>query len=563
MRKTTLLLTCCMFLASSAQADVVYLKNGRKYEGAVTRREGKVIVKMAMGTLTFSQDQVVHIEKKALPSPPKTPTQPARTQGGSSSVLPVGGRTFSIERAMLPEPVIFLFMRNLKSMPAGTAAFELSESIKRWRALAHDGKRNVGVNQWLAPTEFIRRQETFESLAGEALKLYRDATSRRPKNRREKAERNRKIATSNVKLQQAARTIADPLLRTFMVGVAAYEAKNFSLAEAQFRKCVRLAPRIAAFHQGRALAMTQLKRELDSLEAFSTVLTLQPDTVEAVRLAREAIKKVPGAYMQRPSFQKLTRQLSQYTDSSSRRAYSTTKTTWLLPGKVVRTRDHELPRLPYHRLVFRQAVGVPVGPSSLLVDAEAVANALEVFIRVDDGTLVRGDVRRSRYYGRGKKKPPVVIVNVADYTFTPVKVGGKDEDAPTFEKGQTVVTCGLGLFEEMGRGVRKIPGTITEVGKDGMLAVSMRLAAGEAASPLVTPDGVLAGFLAGKTDAQSDDGGDDSFIPLSVIEGVVKRSSAKYRPSGGYGRVKRTVEPLQASGQFFVVYATCAEKFDK
>ena len=448
-------------------------------------------------------------------------------------------------------------MRRAAGTPAGTAAFELGESIKRWRAAAHDSKRNVGSNQWLLPKDFIRRREAFTTLATEAQKLYRDISTRKPTTPKEKAERAAKEATANLKMMRAAQTLADPLLRNFLIGVAAYEGKNYALAESQFRKCCKAAPRVAAFYQGRGLALGKQDRHLDALVSFTWTLRLQPNSQAALRMLRDGLKNVPGAKMQTPAFQTATELVGQY-EADSRRS-SRSGIEWLLPGRVVRTRTGELPKPQYDRLVFRQAVAVPVGTSSLIVDEAAVKDAKEVFVRIDETTLVRGVIKRVRSYGSKRTSPPVALVIVGDCKFTPLEADPETK----FAADEAVTAYGLGIYEQMGRTVRKINGKILNVEEQGRLQLSAALVAGEAASPIITQDGKLAGLLSGRTDAMADGGGAEKFIPLSELERILKQASRPYRRPSGYGRTRRNIQPRPAPGQLFIVYVTCTEKFEK
>lgn len=55
------------FLTSSASADIVHLKNGKKYEGQVEKVNGKVIVNTKFGRSEFAESEVERIEEKSSP----------------------------------------------------------------------------------------------------------------------------------------------------------------------------------------------------------------------------------------------------------------------------------------------------------------------------------------------------------------------------------------------------------------------------------------------------------------------------------------------------------------
>jgi uncharacterized protein with FMN-binding domain len=53
--------------AGTALADVVYLKNGQKLEGAAEEKGGSVVVRLERGSLTFAKEQVDRVEKGTPP----------------------------------------------------------------------------------------------------------------------------------------------------------------------------------------------------------------------------------------------------------------------------------------------------------------------------------------------------------------------------------------------------------------------------------------------------------------------------------------------------------------
>ena len=62
--KRCLLAALGLLLSASAQADKVYLTNGKSLEGKVTETEDKVIVALAQGTMSFPRAQVQRIERR-------------------------------------------------------------------------------------------------------------------------------------------------------------------------------------------------------------------------------------------------------------------------------------------------------------------------------------------------------------------------------------------------------------------------------------------------------------------------------------------------------------------
>ncbi len=120
---------------------------------------------------------------------------------------------------------------------------------------------------------------------------------------------------------------------------------------------------------------------------------------------------------------------------------------------------------------------------------------------------------------------------------------------------------GLGLYEQMGSGIRAIRGEV-ESADDGSVRVSARLAPGEAAGPVVAEDGRLVGFLAGRTDVTADGGGANRMIPVSELAALIKQARRPASDYGGsFGRPKRKAASQPVAGKSFVVYATMAEEF--
>lgn len=65
MKQAAALLAILTALSSAALADKITLKDGRTFEGVVSQEEGKVLVKMALGTVSFPASEVSSIENMA------------------------------------------------------------------------------------------------------------------------------------------------------------------------------------------------------------------------------------------------------------------------------------------------------------------------------------------------------------------------------------------------------------------------------------------------------------------------------------------------------------------
>ncbi|HUU59372.1 MAG TPA: hypothetical protein VMZ50_07505, partial [Phycisphaerae bacterium] len=475
--------------------------------------------------------------------PPADPSKPSPTRP----------RRFSIEQITRPEPMVFLYMRNLAVAAAGQQSLQFREQVERWRILSHDRKRKVGSN-WDSPGDFVRRRKAFLESLKKAEELLRKAR-RRGRDAKTRAEQKRNRSAAMGKLLQAAGVWNDPLLREFLLGVAEYHRKQYGGARLHFRNCCEQAPQIAAFHQGYGLALLGLDRPLDALEEFVTVLRLAPNSRDAILLVREAMKKVPGAKTGTEIYKAAEALLAEYDLSKVRASSYSNRIRWLGPGKYGSAQEESLPVPPMDRFVFRQAVGVPVAAGALLVDAPTVTDALEVHVWIDEQTVV--PAKAQRVYSSRDTTNELVLVTVSGCEFTPV---GTDED-PKRKAGQSILAFGVGTYQQMGTLIRTVPGKITSAGGDEGVAVSVKLLPGEPAAPVLTDDNRLVGFLAGKIDVRTDGGGRDRFIPLGRIAKILQRTHRS--PSySGYSYLKRKGKPKKVEGTFFVVLATFGEKLE-
>lgn len=541
-----------LVLASCACGDVVYTRDGLTYEGKVSRRDGKVVVQMEDKTIELLDDQVLHISTQ------QVATQPAATQPSDVTTQPSLGRwQFPLRHVRQPEVIVFSLMRSLAARPGGPARLAVRQYLRRWQIAAHDRKRSIGQRRWVAPREFIRRRQVFQRHLAEAEELYKQIKqqSAKPKGK-DKPDTTAAQAKAHAKLWGAAGIWADPLLRDFLMALAWLEANNLPSAQKQFARCRTEAPHVAAFHQGYGMILLELNQPLKALEALTQALRLKPDAPAAVSLALQAAKRIPGSQTHNPIYIEAATLLRDHAATRPKKPRAG-GIQWLMPGKPWRATSGTLPTPPYDRLVFTQAVAVPVGPSALLVDAEAVADALEIYVRIDDRTLVPAMLRRrSRRIGRSDTTVPLTLLTLGNYIFTPVEIAPPD----TLERDQTVTAYGLGRFEEMGTTVRTINAQITTAG-EGALSLTGGLIAGESAAPIFTDSGMLVGFLAAKADAEADGGGPDRLIGADDLEDLLKQAR-KRSSSLRRSRTKKLTKPKQAEGQTFIVHVISPEILD-
>jgi tetratricopeptide (TPR) repeat protein len=362
------------------------------------------------------------------------------------------------------------------------------------------------------------------------------------------------------KLEAATRSWADPLIRNFLAAIVQYHQDSFPQAEALFRKCADDAPLVAAFHQGHGLTLLQMDRASQALVELLCALELQPDSRDLLQDVDRAMKKVPGAEVKNAAYLQAQKVLALY-DDADKKAFPSRGISWLMPGREWTTRSESLPTPAYDRLVFRQALGVAVGKRTLLVDAAAVKDALELYVQIDEQTVAPASMRRISF-GSSRVAPVLVPVFVGGYEFTPPTLADDANHAPS--QGQ-VVAYALPSYPDFGSTFRKIPGQFGKPAASGTPALTVTLAPGDAAGPVFTADGAtLLGFLAGKIDPAVEGGGADAFWPLAQQGQALKqaRSPSSSIDYSGYSRARRKAQTQPAQGQVFVVHAIFGEKLD-
>jgi len=575
-RRVILIVAICMLSALQAEGAIVYTASGETYKGKVTREGGNVIVETSGGRVVLKAKTVIHIDHTE-PIEPDPKTAPTTTQPSTTTqadvVLPsmlLKSGAMVLGNATRSEPIIYMYMRALAAVPAGQESARTRRQIDLWRAHAHDRLRKAG-KQWLAPKDFIRHRKKFVELLAEAEKLRklgggrtrRYSSSKPPPPLTAKQKRYKYEAIENLYL--AGRSWADPPVQYFLVGVAQMHARKFDRAETAFKLGIKQTPLLAGLHQGLGLAYAKQYKYLWALEAFLEALRLKPDSAEALHLLRETMKLVPGRSIKSALYRRAVEAVAPYTTpprTKTTSSYRANYVEWLMPeggkSKSWRVSETTMPTPPYDRLEFRQAVGVPLGKHTLVVDAKVAVGAMDIFVRID-GAFVPCKVGRSSYSSR-KGRPKIAIVYLTERELTPLKVPTKEQPA----KAGPCTAHALGIFGQMKQNIRKTSGTFTPGGgekKPG--SVSCKLLPGESTSPVLSADGGLLGFVAGKTTVALDGGGPDKFISLEEVSSTIKRAMSSRTSSGrrGYSAAKREFTPEPVKGKTFVVYSILGEVF--
>ena len=548
MRKPVLVTLVCCLLAATAAADVIWLQNGKKYEGKVTRKGKAVFIEMRFGTIEVRESDVLRIVKAEITAPPKPSTAPK---------YGLEERPFDASRAVMPESVVFLFMRKIAASRTGLGTEEERQQVRRWRDAAHDRVRKVG-GRWLGPKDFKPRRETFDRLLKEAVDIMRLRNRIRGTKRGDELKKESLRLSAAAKLKSAAMNWPDPLVREFMTGVAHYEGRAYSKALQSFEDCVAQAPLVPAFHQGRAVALQKVNRAADAIPSLIKALQLAPDSKDLVNQLRAGMKAVPGPKTHTEEFEQAKAMSAEYkTSSSPSTSYGPKGVNWILPGKFLRAKDNTLPVPTYHRLVFRQAVGLAIGKHALLADTSAVYKADLIFVQVGEH-YVPASVKKSTLYWKGKGDPPVSLVTINEYSFTPVSA---DPEAK-FKPGAAMTVHAMNLISEMGSTIHKTTGPLKRFKRDNKGIPAVALRPGDSASPVLSADNRMVGFLAARTNVYLPEGGPSRLWTLTDLEKMIDRGGKIKRPTSYFSSAKRTMTVKPAKGVIFPVYGVFCETLD-
>ncbi len=567
-----------LLIVSVAASDVVYLRDGRRFEGTVTRDDENVTVKTNVGTLVFPVQQVLVIDSETSPgdetscdpdpesdaqstgleSEPVTPQEQSNVQetpdSGEPEDSPDGRLRFPrmpvvpATQITMPECMAFMQMRVLAGTLSGTEAMKLRKHVDAWRAFAHDRRRRVGT-RWLMPQVYARRRASYEEIVVEAMQGIRRFGSRPELSARRKAE-------SLKLLKKAPAAWADPLLSRYLRGVYLLLAEDYQQAQNMFALCVDEAPTVPGFRQGRAMALIGADRGLDAVHESLAALRLMPDSSELAGLLEQALSIVPGHQISTPAFREAADILAMYDVSAIRRSVPnrsnrrqprrSRETHWVMDTRPWQCPPDSLPMLTYDRIVVRQAPAVPVGESVLMVDASILGDAIFVSVKADDSTYIGVATRNTHYY----RNLPIALIYVPDARFTPVVIGGFD----SFPVDEPLLAWGVASYAEMDTGPRQITLAV-KPDANGELVAGTRLLPGEALSPIIHTDGNLVGFLSGRTNVKVDGGGDSELINVLTVQSLERAIRDEQSSSS-----RRRIQPKPVEGRMFVVQAVHGER---
>ena len=324
-------------------------------------------------------------------------------------------------------------------------------------------------------------------------------------------------------------------------------------------RCLKANERVAAFWQGRGLAAMGADRPLDAAGHFTQALRLQPESKDSLDQLRWAVEEIKGSSLKHPTYLQAKALLSTYPEDRkplkppSKRP---DRLTLVTPGRIQTIRDDEMPLPYYDRLEFVQAIAVPVADDTLAVDARAVEQALEVYVRIDDKTLLPVTVQRTSGTSEAVL-PDLALVKVENVKFTPLQFAPDVK----FQPGDVATLVSLSLYQEMEEAPRLAAARIAEIGDDGNPKLALTPSPGDAASPVLTADGRLVGIFAGRTAALAADGGPVRFHDRAALEPLLKKAGRS--TYNLYGKPRQEVPPVEVKNRYFVLYATFGERFEQ
>ena len=530
----TVAVTFALAAACPCHGETVYLRDGRKLVGKVTREGQKLKVEMALGTVLVDAADVIYIAPADAPARPAAVAPRPQRREEASPICPVV--RWSQSQATLPEPIVFMLARRLELLPPEMVTEGARRELAQWRARAHDRKRKCGAI-WLSREDQRRRRAVFERKLREATDKLRQANRIYGRTRADRSRRRKLQAEALELLRAAAKVWPDSLIGEFLLACLELRAGEYRKAELHFRRCAQAAPLVAAFHQGRALALSGLKRPLRALEEFTICLQLRDDTYQTYQALQDAIAQVPGASLNHPACRRARALLERYErPSSDYRSYSYGRgIAWLMPGRAWTSRDGSLPTPPYDRIIARQTLGVPVGERTLVVDGGAVTGAKLIYVQLGPNALLLARAPRSSsgYRPTKRKLPlPLTVLTIPGAKFKPVDL----ERPAALRVGQRLTIRAVNAYRQMGTGIRTGEARVISAGPDGV-QLSGGLLPGEAMG-VAFAGKTFAGLLTARADPQAPGGGRSIFVnpaALSAWAGRAKQSFTRRR-SYGYSR---------------------------
>jgi len=541
-----------------ARADTVYMRNGKRLVGKVTREGGKLKVEMALGTVIVDAADVIYVGKGDAPAESPAPVIVDDDRPAAKAVSPLA--RWVPGDATLPEALVFMTARRIELLPPGSVTEGTRRQLSEWQMAVQDRKRKCGA-LWLDRADQQRRRAAFDQKLRAAADKVRQASRIYARTRSDERRKRRLEADAAGELMAAAKVWPDKLISDFLAATLQLRAKHYDAAHAGFARCIGAEPLVAAFHQGRGLALLGLKRPIRAVEEFAICLELRDDTYQTVEMLKAAMQEVPGESMRHPSYERARLLLARYEEPRSAYRSYNRSVAWLMPGKQWTSRDNALVSPPYDRLVARQALGVAVSQNVLAADRDALAGALAVYVQVTAEKVVRAEPARRQTYrrGRGEADIPLATLSVPGATFEPMDLA----KPAALKPGQTLTVRAVNVYRQMGTDIRMGEAKVVSADDSGV-KLDQALLPGEAVGVGLAGD-AFAALLTSRADARAADCGRSRAVKPADLSGWVeqiKRSSSsgsRYRASRS-PTLKADAARVKAAGRVFLVHILAGEK---
>ena len=565
-----------------AQADTVYLSNGKSVKGKVTKKNGKVIVVTSKGKrLVFEKSDILYIakdnnsktdsESKDKPSTtenksdndsesksdkPDSKTTETNNSGSGSEKLQT--RVTSKDGTLTPEHEVFRFLRKRNAaIKAGKTGANYKTSIDNFRVKAHDKEirfKGKWINQKTISKIFKRfgelKSDANAALSGKVRPRKKIKGKKRRKRYKEIAKNNRKKECIKY-LKKAAVLVPDQTMRKFYLGLCALRGEKYTTASGFFSSCIKQSPLNQAYHQALVKAYFNDKKYAKAFLALNEFAKKFPNSSQPFELIKDCLSKMPGKERKK-TYTKVSKALAKqfYKKFSKIRRNSRSRlTSWSFPDKNLSdSRKVSIPTPSSYYYQSCSALAVPVTSKKLLLDRGALLGTCRVYVEIGSG--IYAEAKFSKVKSSSKEKVPnLATITVPGYSFTPVE-RSKSKNIPidTNLTGYTV-----NWLSSLGTKKRKFTSKVGSVDEDGNIILKKGIAAGETAAPIFTKSGEFAGFIPGYTNCMQDD----------YSARLFNTKDLKKFFRGSSAALKNQIKPDDVSGKVFKIIIIRAFKVGK
>ncbi|MHC4716945.1 MAG: hypothetical protein ACYS5V_08250, partial [Planctomycetota bacterium] len=345
----------------------------------------------------------------------------------------------------------------------------------------------------------------------------------------------------------------------FLIATLELAGNEYKSAERRFQWCIQAQPLVAAFHQGRGMALLGLRRPLQAVEEFCTCVRLRDDTYQTIKMLEDALLEVPGRLLRRREYVRARDLLDRYEPLPKTYRPSRRGTAWLMPGREWTSRDDALITPPYERIIVRLALALPVSEDVLATDADALEGALSSYVRITPEFVVRAEpLRRLGRRGRAPKIP-LAMIRLRGVTLKPIDMAKPAE----LKADQQLTVRAANAYRQMGTAIRVGEATVASAGDSGV-RLHGGLLPGERVGAAFA-DGQFAGILTARADPRADNGGASRFVDPKDLAAWAARAkrwlgSASRRGSTRGPKLKESVAGTGVPGSVFLVHILRGEK---